>query len=140
MIFGTSSLEVLSLGSGWLSDGTFKAVPSIFTQLYTLHSFLDGAWTPRIYALLSDKHIATYVKLLCHVIDLIAEAEAQPHLRVVPGGNNMVMLANEAQAFFFFFLNRIPLPRTPRKVGKGKPKRRPSFISSLLRSFPIYLS
>ena len=42
--------------------------------------------------------------------------------------------------FFFFFLNRIPLPRTPRKVGKGKPKRRPSFISSLLRSFPIYLS
>ena len=50
----------------------------------------------------------------------------------------MVMLANEALAFFFlffsfflffffsfFFLNRIPLPRTPRKVGKGKPKRRP---------------
>ena len=73
LIFGTSSLEVLSLGSGWLSDGTFKAVPSIFTQLYTLHSFLDGAWTPRIYALLSDKHKATYAELLCYVIDLIEE-------------------------------------------------------------------
>ena len=39
----------------------------------------------------------------CCVSVFEAEAEVQPHLRVVPGGNNMVMLANEALVFFFLF-------------------------------------
>ena len=56
LIFATtSSLQVLGIGSGWLADGTFKVVPSMFTQLYTTHSFVDGVRTPGVYALLSSK-------------------------------------------------------------------------------------
>ena len=53
-----------------------------------------------------------------------AEAEAQPLLRVVPGGNNMVMLANEALAvfffFFFFFLESDTTTQDTEKSGKGQ--------------------
>lgn len=38
LIFTTqANLQYLASCSLWLSDGTFNAVPSIFTQLYTLH-------------------------------------------------------------------------------------------------------
>ena len=72
LIFATtSSLQVLGIGSGWLADGTFKVVPSVFTQLYTIHSFVDGVWTSEVYALLSSKQKETYEELLGLVVELI---------------------------------------------------------------------
>ena len=80
LIFATtSSLQVLGIGLGWLADGTFKVVPSIITQLYTIHSFVDEVWTPRVYALLSSKQKETYEELLGLVVELIqAELNKTP--------------------------------------------------------------
>jgi len=45
----------------WLADGTFKVVPSMFFQLYTIHfAFGNGVRPAAIYFLLSDKSAATY--------------------------------------------------------------------------------
>ena len=72
LIFATtSSLQVLGIGSGWLADGTFKVVLSMFTQLYTIRSFVDGVWTPGVYALQSSKQKETYEELLGLVVELI---------------------------------------------------------------------
>ena len=43
----------------------------MFTQLYTIHSFVDGVWTPGVYALLSSKQKETYEDLLGLVVELI---------------------------------------------------------------------
>lgn len=38
VIFGTDeNMEFLSRCDGWYMDGTFKIVPRLFTQLYTIH-------------------------------------------------------------------------------------------------------
>ena len=81
LIFGTTcSLQVLGIGSAWLSDGTFKVVPQIFPQLYTIHSYVDGAWTPGVYALLSSKQKEAYIELLSEVVRLIcSETNMQPN-------------------------------------------------------------
>ena len=43
LIFGTQrNLQLLSQHRNWYGDGTFKVVPEIFYQLYTLHIFIDN--------------------------------------------------------------------------------------------------
>ena len=72
LIFATtSSLQVLGIGSRWLGDGTLKVVPSMFTQLYTIHSFVERVWTPGVYSLLSSKQKETYEELLGLAVELI---------------------------------------------------------------------
>ena len=46
----------------WM-DGTFKAAPSLFTQIYTVHVELHGQFFPVLMALLPDKQEATYSRL-----------------------------------------------------------------------------
>ena len=61
LIFSTSTnLDLLSRSKLWLADGTFKTVPQIFYQLYTIHAFSNGREFPCVYALLSDKKEVTY--------------------------------------------------------------------------------
>lgn len=48
----------------WLSDGTFKSVPSIFSQLYTIHGYKDGKSLPLVYMLAPDKSKSLYLKFL----------------------------------------------------------------------------
>ena len=56
LIFSTSTnLDLLSRSKLWLADGTFKTVPEIFYQLYTMHAFSNGRVFSCVYALLSDK-------------------------------------------------------------------------------------
>ena len=50
--------KILSFSSIWMADGTFKVVPSLFAQLYTVHAlvggvyrFRDGHLLPSIYIL-----------------------------------------------------------------------------------------
>lgn len=44
-------------------DGTFWAVPRIFTQLYTIHALYNNQMIAFIYALLPNKTMDTYVRL-----------------------------------------------------------------------------
>ena len=47
----------------WCGDGTFKAAPKLFTQLYTIHGQKSGYTVPCVYALLPNKRKETYVRL-----------------------------------------------------------------------------
>ena len=65
LIFGTQkNLENLCQASHWSLDGTFKTVPRIFLQLYTIHALVNDRSVPLIYALLPDKSQTTYSNLL----------------------------------------------------------------------------
>ena len=44
--------------------GTFKSCPKFFEQLYTLHGYKDGIYSPSVFALLPDKKKPTYIRML----------------------------------------------------------------------------
>ena len=61
LIFATDrSLSDLALSCSWYGDGTFKAVPKVFSQLYTIHCEHHGLLVPAVYMLLSGKEQAVY--------------------------------------------------------------------------------
>ncbi|XP_043235792.1 uncharacterized protein LOC122388635 [Amphibalanus amphitrite] len=66
-------LMQLANGQHWFADGTFKAAPALFTQLYTLHTCVLGQTFPCVYALLVDKTERTYRQLLSVVREAILE-------------------------------------------------------------------
>lgn len=69
LIFATAkSLQLLRSSMHWFMDGTFKIVPQLFYQLYSIHSLVDGRVIPCIYALLPNKTQATYMRLLQHLV------------------------------------------------------------------------
>lgn len=45
-------------------DGTFRLVPQLFSQLYTIHGFWMDKVMPLAYCLLPDKFKSTYVAVL----------------------------------------------------------------------------
>jgi hypothetical protein len=49
----------------WAADGTFKTVPTIFFQLYTVHCFAgNGQSFPCVYVLLTNKREETYARVM----------------------------------------------------------------------------
>jgi len=68
-------LDGLARASVWLADGTFKIVPQIFFQLYTIHfSFGNGMNPAAVYCLLLNKITETYHRLLRELKVLIPTA------------------------------------------------------------------
>ena len=71
LMFGTGeNKNILSFASIWMADGTFKTVPSLFVQLYTIHGlvggsypFRDGHLLPCIYVLLPGKSSNLYQRM-----------------------------------------------------------------------------
>lgn len=47
-----------------MADGTFKSVPSMFSQLYTIHACKENATYHLIYILLTDRTKETYWEVL----------------------------------------------------------------------------
>lgn len=76
IIFGDRELlSVLSRAELWLADGTFKVVPSLFFQLYSIHFDLANGLSPAgVYCLLTSKNRNTYVNLLTVLKTLIPTA------------------------------------------------------------------
>ena len=65
LIFCTShNLSILSHAEHWSGDGTFKTVPELFFQLYTIAAFVCGRSITCVYALLPNKKAVTYVRML----------------------------------------------------------------------------
>ena len=65
LIFSTSdNLTHLGAATTIFGDGTFYTCPDLFTQLYTLHAFVDGAIYPLVYALLPGKSHTIYTRFL----------------------------------------------------------------------------
>ena len=87
LIFSTTrNLELLQAAEAWFADGTFKVVPEIFFQLYTLHVLREGRVIPCVYALLPNKQEITYQAFLSEV------------LRLKPGLNPRSVLVDFEQA------------------------------------------
>jgi hypothetical protein len=66
LLFGDRELlGALARAQVWLADGTFKVVPTLFYQLYSIHfQFIGGLNPAAVYCLLPDKSRATYDRLL----------------------------------------------------------------------------
>ena len=65
LIFATArNIRLLANSDRWYCDGTFKTVPLLFYQLYTIHGFQDNIAIPLVYALLPNKSEPSYDALL----------------------------------------------------------------------------
>ena len=65
LVFSTQeSLRLLERYDNWFADGTFKTVPLLFYQLYTLCVRANGKILPVVYALLPNKTQAMYESFL----------------------------------------------------------------------------
>lgn len=72
LIFATErNLQLLGRSKHWYADGTFKTVPSLFEQLYTIHGLKENTSVPLVYALLGDKKKETYIHLLQKIKELL---------------------------------------------------------------------
>ena len=66
-MFGFATTEMLSAlcsAQAIFMDGTFKVVPHLFSQLYSLHAFFRGQMMPLAFFLLPDKKVSTYSRIL----------------------------------------------------------------------------
>ncbi|XP_064649980.1 uncharacterized protein LOC135501673 [Lineus longissimus] len=81
LIFCTQrNLELLAYCEHWFADGTFKTVPLIFFQLFTIHVLLNDSVTACIYALLPNKTQETYARLFTTIRQLIPNANPETFL------------------------------------------------------------
>uniref|UniRef100_A0A6V7JV94 MULE transposase domain-containing protein n=1 Tax=Bracon brevicornis TaxID=1563983 RepID=A0A6V7JV94_9HYME len=65
IIFTTeSNLTTLGAAEIWQADGTFDAVPRIFSQLYTIHAYIDHQAIPMVYILTTTKTTKLYKTVL----------------------------------------------------------------------------
>ncbi|XP_028966906.1 uncharacterized protein LOC114828143 [Galendromus occidentalis] len=65
-ILGFSTEEAMTIlcrADAIYMDGTFKVVPHLFAQLYTLHAQYRGQMMPLVYFLLPDKQKETYIRM-----------------------------------------------------------------------------
>jgi hypothetical protein len=74
LLFSTeNNLKLMDRSTNWLVDGTFKTVPSLFYQLFTIYVFIqqgDQTVSPTIYALLTDKSQLTYIRFLKYLLEI----------------------------------------------------------------------
>ena len=71
ILFGTrGGLDLMRDNPNWFMDGTFKTVPSIFFQLYTIHVVKSGYVLPCIFGLLPNKTGQTYQAFFNQLITL----------------------------------------------------------------------
>src|SRR6218665_1169934 len=73
LMFGSDDLfDGLARARLWLADGTFKVVPSIFFQLYTIHFELASGNNPvAVYCLVQNKDRPTYDILLLQRLKIL---------------------------------------------------------------------
>lgn len=72
LIFATAqNLQILRSSNHWHGDGTFKTVPLLFEQLYTIHALRENKSIPLVYILLANKTQYTYARMLREIKNLI---------------------------------------------------------------------
>ena len=65
MIFGTNqNLDILQGSDHWYCDGTFKAAPVLFDQLFIVHGQFRDSVIPLLYVLMPSRSRASYTRLL----------------------------------------------------------------------------
>ena len=79
MIFcTTANLQYLQDAKFWLMDGTFRTVPTLFQQLYTIHVPVGGEANsrilPMVYVLMTSRSEEMYKRLFEELIELADQA------------------------------------------------------------------
>ncbi|KAL4085461.1 hypothetical protein QTP88_027319 [Uroleucon formosanum] len=65
LIFSTlENLNMLKECSSWFGDGTFRSVPTLFSQLYTIHGTKNKQSFPLVYILMVDRSKDSYIEVL----------------------------------------------------------------------------
>jgi len=65
LIFATKeNLDTLHTFKNWMVDGTFRAVPKLFSQLYTIHGYKNRTTIPLIYVLMTNRTTNSYNEML----------------------------------------------------------------------------
>ena len=54
------ALDNIAVATHLSVDGTFKSVPSMFEQLQTIHTMVDGVIYLAVFCLMSNKHALSY--------------------------------------------------------------------------------
>ena len=81
LIFATDKgLDDLMKSTHLASDGTFKCVPQIYFQLFTLHIQIGYFSVPRLFALLPDKKEETYNRLFTKLLELRPNLNPQGYM------------------------------------------------------------
>ena len=71
IVFSTPKFtSILKESKNWYAYGTFKVVPDVFYQLYTIHCEKDGLIYPCVYALLTGKSESIYTRLLRKLLEI----------------------------------------------------------------------
>lgn len=78
LVFATSeNLRYLQEAKYWIIDGTFKIVPTVFRQMYTIHADVGSDSNPRVvplvYALMSSKSEELYKRMFQELNDWAEE-------------------------------------------------------------------
>ncbi|CAB4373838.1 unnamed protein product [Rhizophagus irregularis] len=77
LLFTTqANIQHLSQAPFWMMDGTFKTVPVIFSQLYTIHAPVGGDNSrvlPLVYSLVTSKSVEIYRCLFEELLDFAIE-------------------------------------------------------------------
>jgi len=65
LIFSTiDNLKILKNCNIWMADGTFRTVPKLFSQLYTIHVCYNQTTYPVVYVLMTDRTKQSYIEIL----------------------------------------------------------------------------
>ena len=77
----TTNIQHLSQATFWIMDGTFKTVPTVFYQLYTIHAPVgaedNSRILPLVYALMTNKSEELYRQLFQYLIDFAEENDIE---------------------------------------------------------------
>ena len=108
LIFSTArNLRLLASSENWFGNGTFKTVPHLFYQLYTLHGIQVNSSIPLLYVLLPGKTEATHVRLLQQVKQLQPDASPETIMTdfepaIVSASRQEFPMARHRGCFFHF--------------------------------------
>ena len=69
--FKAEDFKYLRQAENWIMDGTFDIVPSLFTQLYTIHVELFKGVFPVVFGLLPDKSGITYDRMFKKIREVL---------------------------------------------------------------------
>lgn len=81
LIFSTrNNIRRLAQSGHWIGDGTFKTVPDIFLQLYTIHApvgTINDVTVPLVYSLLTSKKAQLYDQLFINLNEIAFELDCE---------------------------------------------------------------
>lgn len=94
-----SNLKLLGEAKCWLMDGTFKVVPSIMRQLYTIHGKIGSEVVPLVYCIMSSKSKIVYDEFFFELCRISCEWQINLNLERIISDFEIASVSS-AKSFF----------------------------------------